>query len=375
MASSRVVVVTGGSAGIGRAAALAFARDGARVAVLARGEDRLEDTCRELRAAGAVAMALAVDVADPAQVEEAAARIERELGPIATWVNNAATTVFAPVSDTTAEEFRRVTEVTYLGTVHGTLAALRRMLPRDEGCIVQVGSALAYRSIPLQSAYCAAKAAIRGFTDALRSELIHDRSRVRLTMVQLSAFNTPQFDWARNKLPRRVQPVPPIFQPEVAGDAILHASLEPRREVWVGWPAVKSILSTRVLPGLGDRLAARMAYDGQQTDEAKPQEQPDSLLKPIAGGFGAHGRFDDRSRGSSLQWQLSKHRQGVAAVALLAIGGAAAAWWMARNASLRRDHPKVMRTSTSRAVAGRSTRAAAPALAAPMQDHSTSTIR
>ncbi len=335
MARSRVVVVTGGSAGIGRAAALAFARNGDQVAVLARGEDRLQDTCRELRAAGATALGIAVDVADAAQVEEAAGRIERELGPITVWVNNAATTVFAPVVDTTAEEFRRVAEVTYLGTVHGTLAALRRMLPRNQGCIVQVGSALAYRSIPLQSAYCASKAAIRGFTDSLRSELIRDASRVRLTMVQLSAFNTPQFDWARNKLPRRVQPVPPIFQPEVAGDAILHASLEPRRELWVGWPAVKSILSTRILPGVGDRLAARMAYDGQQTDEAAPPGQADALMAPVAGDFGAHGRFDDRSRGSSLQWQLSRHRQAVAAATLVAIGGMTAAWLLAGDASRR----------------------------------------
>jgi NAD(P)-dependent dehydrogenase (short-subunit alcohol dehydrogenase family) len=375
MARSRVVVVTGGSAGIGRAAALAFARHGDRVAVLARCEERLEDTCRELRSAGALALGLSVDVADAAQVEEAAARIERELGPIAIWVNNAATTVFAPVADTTAEEFRRVTEVTYLGTVHGTLAALRRMLPRNEGCIVQVGSALAYRSIPLQSAYCASKAAIRGFTDSLRSELIHDQSRVRLTMVQLSAFNTPQFDWARSKLPRRVQPVPPIFQPEVAGDAILHASLAPRREVWVGWPAVKSILSTRVLPGLGDRLAARMAYDGQQTAEARPHEQPDGLMKPVAGGFGAHGRFDDRSRDSSLQWQLSKHREGIAAAALLAIGGAAAAWWMAGNDAKRRGRSQVSRTSTSRTIDGTAAKTGVPALSAPMQERPSSAIR
>jgi NAD(P)-dependent dehydrogenase (short-subunit alcohol dehydrogenase family) len=276
-------------------------------------------------------MGVITDVSDAAQVEEAAGRIERELGPIGVWVNNAATTVFAPVLDTTAEEFRRVTEVTYLGAVHGTLAAMRRMLPRNDGVIVQVGSALAYRSIPLQSAYCASKAAIRGFTDSLRSELIRAESGVRLTMVQLSAFNTPQFDWARNKLPGRVQPVPPIFQPELAGDAILHASLEPRREIWVGWPAVKSILSTRTLPGLGDHLAARMAYEGQQAPQAAPDDRPDNLFAPVPGRFGAHGRFDDRSRQSSLQWQLSKHRQGLAAVALIALGGMTASWLSRRD--------------------------------------------
>jgi NAD(P)-dependent dehydrogenase (short-subunit alcohol dehydrogenase family) len=342
MGRSRVVVITGGSAGVGRAAALAFAKNGDRVAILARGEDRVQDACAQLREAGALAMGLIADVADARQVEEAAGRIERELGPISVWVNNAATTVFAPVLDTTAEEFRRVTEVTYLGTVHGTLAAMRRMLPRNDGVIVQVGSALAYRSIPLQSAYCASKAAIRGFTDSLRSELIHAESGVRLTMVQLSAFNTPQFDWARNKLPRKVQPVPPIFQPEVAGAAILHASLKPRREIWVGWPAVKSILSTRVLPGFGDRLAARMAYEGQQAPEVAADDRPDSLFAPIPGRYGAHGRFDDRSRDSSLQWQLSKHRQGLAAIALLALGGVAAAWLTGRRESQERERSQAV---------------------------------
>jgi len=334
MRTPRVVVITGASAGIGRAAALAFAGNGDRVALLARGEDRLWDACAEIRDAGGIALGIATDVADAAQVEQAAARIERELGPISVWVNNAATTVFAPVIDIAAEEFRRVTEVTYLGTVHGTLAALRRMLPRNEGCIVQVGSALAYRSIPLQSAYCAAKAAIRGFTDSLRSELIRGHSGIRLTMVQLSAFNTPQFDWARNKLPNKVQPVPPIFEPELAGEAILHASLRPRRELWVGWPAVKAILSTRILPGLGDRLAARMAWDGQQTAEPAPDDGRDSLFAPVPGHYGAHGRFDGRSRDNSLQWQLSRHRGSIAAVALVALGGVAATWLSRRGAAL-----------------------------------------
>jgi NAD(P)-dependent dehydrogenase (short-subunit alcohol dehydrogenase family) len=269
-------------------------------------------------------MGIAVDVADADQVERAAERVERELGPISVWVNNAATTVFAPVAAISAEEFRRVCEVTYLGTVHGTLAALRRMRPRNEGCIVQVGSALAYRSIPLQSAYCASKAAVRGFTDSLRSELIHDRSAIALTMVQLSAFNTPQFDWARNKLSRRVQPVPPIFQPEVAAEAIVHAASQPRRELWVGWPAVKAILSTRVVPGLGDRIAASSAYDGQMTPEPAQAGAANALFEPVPGAYRAHGRFDSRSSPRSLQWDLSKHRALIAAAgAMIAIGGAA----------------------------------------------------
>lgn len=322
MRKARVVVVTGGSAGVGRAVARAFARRGDRVAILARGEERVGATCLELREMGAEALGIVVDVADAAQVENAAERIDRELGPISVWVNNAATTVFAPVVDTTPEEFHQVTQVNYLGTVHGTLAALRSMRRRNRGTIVQVGSALAYRSIPLQSAYCGAKAAIRGFTDSLRSELIREHSAIRLTMVQLCAFNTPQFDWARNKLGTRVKPVPPIFQPELAADAIVHAAAHPRREVWVGWPAVKAILSTRVLPGLGDRLAAGQAWDGQQTLEPAPVDEPGSLFAPVTGFFAAHGRFDAEAHGISMQWQLSKHRAG-AALAALALGGLA----------------------------------------------------
>jgi NAD(P)-dependent dehydrogenase (short-subunit alcohol dehydrogenase family) len=322
MSKARVVVVTGGSAGVGRAVARTFARHGDRVAVLARGEERVRATCLELREIGAEALGIVVDVADAAQVENAAERIERELGPIAVWVNNAATTVFAPVVDTTPEEFRQVTQVTYLGTVHGTLAALRCMRRRNRGAIVQVGSALAYRSIPLQSAYCGAKAAIRGFTDSLRSELIREGSAIQLTMVQLCAFNTPQFDWARNKLGTRVQPVPPIFQPELAADAIFHAAAHPRREVWVGWPAVKAILSSRVLPGLGDRLAAGQAWDGQQTMEPAPVGEPGSLFAPVPGFFGAHGRFEAEAQRHSMQWSVSRHRTGVAAAAL-ALGGLA----------------------------------------------------
>ncbi len=313
-----IVVIAGGSAGIGRATALAFARRGDRVAVLAREPLRLAAACDELREGGATVLGIAVDVADAEQVEIAAERIERELGPISIWVNNAATTVFAPVIHTTPAEFKRVVEVGYLGAVHGTLAALKRMRARDHGCIVQTGSALAYRSIPLQAAYCAAKAAIRGFTDALRCELIHDRSQVRVTMVQLSAFNTPQFDWARSRLPRRLQPLPPIFQPEVAAEAIVWAATHRRRELWVGWPAVRAIVSSRLLPGLGDRIAARQAWDGQQTQETAPAQRPDNLFEPVPGPFGAHGRFDARARRHSLQWRLSRWRRPVIAAVLIA---------------------------------------------------------
>ncbi len=325
MNGPQVVVITGGSAGIGRATALAFVRRGDRVAILARDPDRLEAACAELRATGGTVLGIPVDVADAAQVEQAAERVERELGPISVWVNNVSTTVFAPVLETTPEEFRRVTEVAYLGAVHGTQAALRRMLPRNRGCIVQTGSALAYRSIPLQSAYCGAKAAIRGFTDALRCELIHERSRVRVTMVQLSAFNTPQFDWARSRLPRRLQPVPPIFQPEIAADAIVWAATHGRREVWVGWPAVQAILSARLLPGLGDRLAARRAWDSQQMPEPASAGRPDNLFAPVPGPFGAHGRFDRRARRRSGQWWWSKRRWRVAGGLLLLLASAAAA--------------------------------------------------
>lgn len=325
MRPPEVVVVTGGSAGVGRAVALAFARRGDWVAILARDPARVEAACAELRAAGATVLGIPLDVADAQAVEAAAERIERELGRITIWVNNAMATVFAPAHEMSAEEFRRVTEVTYLGVVHGTLAALKRMRPRNAGCILQVGSALAYRSIPLQSAYCAAKAAVRGFTDALRCELIHDGSKLQLTMVQLSAFNTPQFDWGRNRLPRRVQPVPPIFQPELAAQAIVWAATHSRREVWLGWPAVRAIVAARWLPGaLGDRVAARTAYEGQMTAEAVPDFRTDNLEVPLAGPFGTHGRFDARARAGRWQWSPAKRRWPVAA-ALGALAGVLAA--------------------------------------------------
>jgi NAD(P)-dependent dehydrogenase (short-subunit alcohol dehydrogenase family) len=298
--SPRVVVVTGASAGVGRATVRALAEGGASVGLLARGLEGLEGARRDVIERGGRALAIPTDVADAAAVEAAADRVEAELGPIDAWVNNAMTSVFAPVRETTTDEIRRVTNVTYLGTVHGTLAALRRMLPRDSGVIVQVGSALAYRSIPLQAAYCAAKHAVVGFTDSLRTELIHDGSRVRVTMVHLPALNTPQFDWVRSRLPRRAEPVPPIYQPEVASRAILRAIERPQREFLIGSPTVIAVQLQKLAPGLLDRYLARTAYEGQQTDEPEDPTRPDNLIAPTGEDVGAHGRFDDVARGGDL---------------------------------------------------------------------------
>lgn len=315
------VVITGASAGVGRAAAKLFAREGYAVALLARGEDGLAAACDEIRADGGVCLAIPTDVADSAQVEAAAARAEEELGPIAIWVNNAMATIFAPFDRITPEDFERATRVTYLGAVWGTRAALSRMKSRDSGVIVQVGSALAYRSIPLQAPYCGAKSALRGFTDSLRSELLHDGSRVRLTMVQLSAFNTPQFDWGRTTFDRQPQPVPPIFQPELAARAIVWAAQHPRRELWVGFPAVKAIIGTRLIPGLLDRLLAKKAYAGQFMDAPLPPDRQDNLHAPVPGDQGTHGRFDQRARRGSAQFWLTTHRGAwMAAAGVLAAG-------------------------------------------------------
>jgi NAD(P)-dependent dehydrogenase (short-subunit alcohol dehydrogenase family) len=320
MATSDIVVVTGASAGVGRATAVEFARRGARLALLARGVDGLEGARREVENAGGSALAISTDVSDPDQVERAAEQVERELGPIAIWVNCAMATVFSPVSAITPEEFRRVTEVTYLGYVYGTLAALKRMRTRNRGTIVQVGSALAYRAIPLQSAYCGAKFAIRGFTDSLRSELIHDRSKIQLTMVQIAAFNTPQFDWARIHIGKNPQPVPPIFQPEVAARGIVHAACRPRREFWIGWPTVKAILGNKLIPGLLDRYLASKAYEGQFGPEPLPSHRPDNLFAPVPGDHGTHGRFDQRAKPWSGQLWANMHRGWLAAGATVMAG-------------------------------------------------------
>jgi short-subunit dehydrogenase len=303
-----VVAVTGASAGVGRATARAFAREGADVGLIARGRDRLEAAKQEIEAEGRRAVVAETDVADANQVEAAAQRIEDELGPIDVWVNNAMATVFAPVSDTTHEEFRRATEVTYLGSVWGTMSALRRMRSRDAGVIVQVGSALAYRGIPLQGAYCGAKHALQGFLESLRTELLHEGSNVRVTMVQLPALNTPQFTWSRAKLPHSPQPVPPIFQPEVAADAIVWAASHPRREVMVGWPTVKAIVGNAVAPSVADRYLAHNGYAAQQTDQPVDPARRDNLFDPVPGDQGAHGPFGDEARGRSVQLRLNKHR-------------------------------------------------------------------
>jgi NAD(P)-dependent dehydrogenase (short-subunit alcohol dehydrogenase family) len=322
MARGDVVVVTGASAGIGRAIAQEFARHGARLALLARSRERLAAVRDEVRRLGGEALALEVDVADAAQVEAAAERIEREFGPIDIWINNAMATVFAPLHQVSAEELHRATAVTYFGTAHGTMSALRRMRPRGRGTIVQVGSALAYRAIPLQAPYCAAKFAVRGLTDALRSELIHDGIDIHLTMVQLSAHNTPQFDWGRSRMPRQPQPVPPIFQPEVAARGVRFAAYARRREVWVGWPAVKAILGNGLVPWFADRKLAREAFEGQMDDTQVATDRPDNLFEPPRGEFGAHGRFDDRAKARSLQLWATMHRGWVlllAAILLLAL--------------------------------------------------------
>jgi NAD(P)-dependent dehydrogenase (short-subunit alcohol dehydrogenase family) len=316
-----VVAVTGASAGVGRATARAFAHDGADVGLIARGRERLDATRREIEAAGRRAVAAEADVADFEQVEAAAERIEDELGPIDVWVNNAMATVFAPVADTTPDEFRRATEVTYLGSVWGTMAALRRMRRRDAGVIVQVGSALAYRGIPLQGAYCGAKHALQGFLESLRAELLHEGSNVHVTMVQLPALNTPQFTWSRAKLPHSPQPVPPIFQPEVAADAIVWAASHPRRELMVGWPTVKAIVGNALVPSIADRYLAHNAYAAQQTDKPVDPARRDNLFEPVPGGQGAHGPFDEEARPRSVQFRLNKHRIPLL-VALAALVGA-----------------------------------------------------
>jgi NAD(P)-dependent dehydrogenase (short-subunit alcohol dehydrogenase family) len=317
---SQVVVVTGASAGVGRAVARAFARQGAAVGLLARGRAGLEGARRDVEEAGGRALIVPTDVADPDQVEAAAAAVEHAFGPIDVWVNNAMASVFSPVIEMTPADYKRVTDVTYLGVVYGTLSALRRMRPRDRGSIVQVGSALAYRGIPLQSAYCGAKHAIQGFCDSLRSELLHDRSAVRLTMVQLPAMNTPQFEWVKSRLRGRAQPVPPIFQPEVAADAIVWASEHDRREIYVGFSTTVAIVGNKAMPGVGDWYLAKSGYDSQQTAEPEDPDRPNNLWIPVDDerDFGPHGRFDARAKPASWQVWLSEHRRGVAAASAVA---------------------------------------------------------
>ncbi|MEP6557036.1 MAG: SDR family oxidoreductase [Burkholderiales bacterium] len=320
----KIAVITGAGAGVGRATALEFARNGWDVALLSRDPARLDSLASEVGAVGVRALPISTDVADAAAVDAAADRIEAELGPIRAWVNVAMATVFAPVADLTAAEVRRATEVTYLGQVHGMMAALRKMRPRNAGIIINVGSALTYRSVPLQAAYCGAKAAIRGFTDSLRSEIIHDKLDIRLTMVHLPAVNTPQFDWALNKTGHMATPVPPIYQPEVPARAILFAAMHDRREIWVGWPTVKAILANEIAPGLLDRYLAGSGYSGQLSSRPSPPDAPGNLFEPVPGHDTAHGRFDAQARAWSPAMFTDRHKHavyaGLGAAALLAIG-------------------------------------------------------
>ncbi len=337
--ADQVVVVTGASGGIGRATARTFAAHGARVALLARGEVGLEAAAREVFEAGGKPLPLVVDMADYDQVEQAASRVEEELGPIRVWVNVAFSSVFAEFTDIHPAEFLRATQVTYLGFVHGTRAALDRMLPRDEGVIVQTGSALAKRGIPLQAVYCAAKHAIQGLYESLRCELLHRRSNVRMTMVHMPAVNTPQFDWVLSRLPHKAQPVPPIYQPEVAAGALVYAAAHPRRrEYWVGGSTVATFLANRMFPGLLDHYLARTGYRSQQTEDLRDPDQPANLWKPADGGdgkdFGAHGRFDSRAHGRSLQLWASQHR-----LALCSAGAAALAAGMLMRCAFSKGDP------------------------------------
>lgn len=319
----RVVVITGASAGVGCATARAFASEGAHVGLIARDTEGLHAAAREMSELHGKGLAVPADVADANQVEAATARIEQELGPIEVWVNNAMTTIFGRVTDVTPQEFKRATEVTYLGTVYGTMAAIRRMLPRNAGNIIQVGSALAYRSIPLQAAYCGAKHAIAGFTDSLRSELIYDNKNIHLTMVQLPAMNTPQFTWCRSKMPRHPQPVPPIFQPEVAAERIVWASHHKRREVFVGAPTVIAIEGNKIAPGLADYYLGRTGFDSQQTKEEVPKDRPDNLFEPVPGDFGAHGVFGQQAHAQAATTWLAEHKGLSALAGAFALGALA----------------------------------------------------
>ncbi|MFC6940882.1 SDR family oxidoreductase [Salinirubellus sp. GCM10025818] len=324
--SAEVVVVTGATSGVGRATAKEFAKHGARVGLLARSDDGLDGAVEDVEAAGGRALAVETDVTDYEQVEAAAEEIESELGPIDVWVNNAMTTVFSRVPDLDPEEYERVTDVNYHGTVYGTQVAIDRMRERDEGSIVQVGSALAYRGIPLQSAYCGSKHAIQGFTESLRTELLHDDSGIELTMVQLPAVNTPQFEHSRSHIDEHPQPVPPIYQPEVAADAVYWAAHHQRRELYVGRPAVKTIWGNKLVPSFVAEFLARTGFDSQFSDLPYDPDRPDNLFSPVPGDPGAHGAFDDRAVSNSLQLELSKNRREIGAGAVLGLLALVIAW-------------------------------------------------
>ncbi|MBC5991246.1 SDR family oxidoreductase [Pontibacter cellulosilyticus] len=329
--SKGVVVITGASAGLGRACARKFAEAGYDVGLLARGIDGLEGAKKEVLQMGRKAVYVQVDVADAQAVENAAAKIEEELGPIDVWVNNAMNSVFSPIKEMKAEEYKRVTEVTYLGQVYGTLSALKRMLPRNKGVIIMVGSALAYRGIPLQSAYCGSKHAIQGFFDSLRTELMHDKTNVRTTMVQLPAMNTTQFGFVKTRLPKKPKPMGKIYQPEVAADAILFAAEHDRREIYVGYPTVQAIVGDKIAPELGDYVLAKTGFKGQQTDEPEDPNRKHNLWEPVPGDHGAHGNFEAEATDSSPQLWLSKNKYklltGILGLGGLVLGAMAADKW------------------------------------------------
>lgn len=320
----KVVVVTGAGAGIGRAVARRFGQDGCKVALLSRGEEALEGAKRDVEGAGGTALAIPTDVADAAAVEAAAERVERELGPIDVWVNDAMTTVFAFFEEIEPEEYRRATDVTYHGTVWGTRVALKRMLARDRGTVVLVGSALAYQGIPLQAPYCGAKHAIKGFFDSVRAELRHKGSNVHVTMVQLPGLNTPQFDHCRGKTPGHPQPVAPVYQPEVAADAVYWAAQHRRRQAYVGISTVYTVLGSKFAPWIAERYLARTAVSGQQTEDPPDEQNKEgNLMEPQPGDPGAHGRFDGKAHERSPQWWASKHRRLLAAAGAAALAGVA----------------------------------------------------
>jgi len=328
-----VVVITGATAGIGRATARLFAQQGAAVALLARDLARLEATRLELQQLGNRVIAIPTDVADEAQVEAAAERTERELGPIDIWVNNAMATLLAPISDVDAADFRRVNEVTYLGTVWGTMAALRRMRARDRGTIVQVGSVLAYRSIPLQSPYCGAKHAVRGFTESVRTELLHERSHVHITVVEMPGVNTPQFEWCKTTLRSHPQPMGTVYQPEVAARAIVWAATQRRREVYATFAVGLAIWADKLFPGLLDRYMARAGVEGQQSLMPIPADRPSNLWQAVPGAYEARGRFSDRAKARSVSLWLNMHRRWVAVAATVVLLGVA---WKTSPRTLRR---------------------------------------
>lgn len=327
--NAKVVVVTGASAGVGRATVREFAKKKYKIGLIARGEEGLNETKQEVEDFGGQAIVIPADVADAQQMENAAARVEETFGPIDIWVNNAMTSVFSPVKDMQPEEYRRVTEVTYLGQVYGTLAALKRMLPRNKGSIVLVGSALAYRGIPLQSSYCAAKHATQGFFDSLRTELLHDKSNVNVTMVQLPALNTPQFSWVKSRLPQKARPMGKIYQPEVAAKAIVYASEHKRREMYVGTTTIQAIVGNKLFPWLGDLVLAKNGFKGQQTDEPENPQREHNLWEPVKGKHKAHGDFDDQATDKSPELWLSMNKRKLGAGILAGAVATGTVWAMA----------------------------------------------